>query len=84
MDNKDCRYTNCGYNRHERDVRIGLIDAGARYYTGAKRKSRMGGNPWLGRWLSVDPLGLKYVSLTTYQCAGNNPLMLVAPTGKAL
>ncbi len=48
------------FTGHERNRRIGLLYPGARYYAGAKQKSRMGGNPWLGRWLSVDPLAEEY------------------------
>ncbi|WP_457619165.1 RHS repeat-associated core domain-containing protein [Lutibacter sp.] len=66
----------------QREERTGLIYAGAQYYAGAKRKSRMGGNPWLGRWLSVDPLAEAYYVWSPYSYVVNNPLTIVNPDGK--
>ncbi len=38
-------------------------------------------DPTYGRFLSVDPLWSKYLPLQSYQYAGNNPVMMVDPTG---
>ena len=38
----------------------------------------------LGRWLSVDPLEAKYPSLSTYNFAGDNPIMFIDPDGERL
>jgi RHS repeat-associated protein len=54
----------------ERDEESGLNYHGARYYA-----------PWLARWLSCDPLGLKLCT-TLYVAFGNNPIRYVDPTGR--
>ncbi|EHQ91153.1 SpvB/TcaC N-terminal domain-containing protein [Desulfosporosinus youngiae] len=53
----------------ERDEESGLYYHGARYYA-----------PWLGRWVSCDPLGMSD-GLNLYSYVRNNPLRLIDPTG---
>ncbi|HXR61375.1 MAG TPA: RHS repeat-associated core domain-containing protein, partial [Solirubrobacterales bacterium] len=55
----------------ERDEESGLYYYGARYYA-----------PWLGRWLSVDPEGLKD-GPNPYLYVHANPIAFVDPTGTA-
>ncbi|MEW5744517.1 MAG: SpvB/TcaC N-terminal domain-containing protein [Nitrospirota bacterium] len=55
----------------ERDDETGFSYHGARYYA-----------PWLGRWISPDPAGLKDGS-NLYAATRNNPVRLVDPTGMA-
>lgn len=64
VDRKRFRY--CG---KERDDETGCYYFGARYYA-----------PWLGRWLSCDPLGSDS-GLNQYVYVSNNPIRLVDPTG---
>jgi len=57
------------YTGKERDEESGFYYHGARYYA-----------PWLARWLSVDPIGVKGgINLYTY--AGNSPIVLHDPNG---
>ncbi|KAF5723683.1 hypothetical protein FMUND_1617 [Fusarium mundagurra] len=60
------KYRFAGY---ERDKETGLYYCNARYYT-----------PWLGRWMSPDPLGTKD-GLNLYCYCGNDPVNYVDPTG---
>jgi RHS repeat-associated protein len=55
-----------GFNGKEKDdeTSIGAYDFDARIYD-----SR------LGRWMSIDPLFAKYPDLTSYQFAGNSPII---------
>ncbi len=53
----------------ERDEETGLEYHSARYYL-----------PWLGRWLSCDPIGIKG-GTNVFVYAANNPLMLKDPNG---
>ncbi len=45
-------------------------DFGARIY-----------DPWVGRWLSIDPLGETTPQRTPYNGMGNNPVLSIDPTG---
>lgn len=57
------------YASYERDQETGLYHVGHRYYA-----------PWLGRWISPDPLGIAD-GLNRYAYVGNNPIMFVDPEG---
>ena len=46
---------------------------GARYY-----------DPWLGRWLVVDPRADAYPSLSPYVYVANNPLNATDPDGEGI
>jgi len=59
------------YTGKERDEESGLYYHGARYYA-----------PWLCRWTSVDPIGLKG-GINFYQYANSNPLTYCDPKGTA-
>ncbi|WP_346823346.1 RHS repeat domain-containing protein [Rapidithrix thailandica] len=48
-------------------------DFGARIYDGR-----------IGRWLSRDPLEVKYPMLSTYCFVGNSPIMVIDPNGKEI
>jgi RHS repeat-associated protein len=54
----------------ERDDEIGLYFYGARYYA-----------PWLGRWTSCDPAGVRNENTNVYEYVSNNPLKLYDPNG---
>ncbi len=53
----------------ERDEETGFYDHGARYYA-----------PWLGRWVSSDPIGIND-GPNTYQYSRANPVVMSDPTG---
>jgi RHS repeat-associated protein len=57
------------YNGKERDAETGLYYYGARYYM-----------PWLGRWMSCDPLG-PVDGLNLYTYVSGNPVKHVDATG---
>jgi RHS repeat-associated protein len=57
------------YTSKERDEESGLYYHGARYYA-----------PWLARWTSADPAGLKG-GLNLYNYVTNNPVILHDPQG---
>ncbi len=57
------------YTGMERDEESGLSYHSARYYL-----------PWLGRWLSSDPIGIGDGS-NLYQYVANNPIILIDPDG---
>jgi RHS repeat-associated protein len=57
------------YTGKERDTESGLYYYGARYYA-----------PWLGRWTSCDPIGLKD-GTDLYAYVKNNPIHYSDPTG---
>jgi RHS repeat-associated protein len=63
-------YKRYRYTGMERDDESGLNYHGARYYL-----------PWLGRWLSPDPIGLK-AGLNFYAYTRNNPVMATDQEGK--
>ncbi|WP_158856393.1 SpvB/TcaC N-terminal domain-containing protein [Lunatibacter salilacus] len=57
------------YTGMERDKETGLEYHAARYYL-----------PWLGRWLSADPIGIGD-GVNVYQYVNNNPVILFDPNG---
>ena len=57
------------YTGMERDEETGLEYHSARYYL-----------PWLGRWLSSDPIGVS-AGINFYLFVKNNPIMLQDPSG---
>ena len=59
------------FNSKELDEETGLYYYGARYL-----------NPTNGMWLSVDPLGEKYVGMSPYNYCVGNPVKLVDPDGR--
>ncbi|MBK7682343.1 MAG: hypothetical protein IPJ26_07665 [Bacteroidetes bacterium] len=65
------------FNGKEKDDEVkgvgNSLDFGARIYD-----SR------LGRWLSVDPLQMKYPSLSPYNFVSNNPLLLIDKDGREI
>lgn len=48
-------------------------DFGARLY-----------DPRLGRWLAVDPLAVKYPSISPYAYVADNPIMFIDPDGRVI
>lgn len=57
------------YTGKERDEESGLYYHGARYYT-----------PWLGRWVSCDPIGIRG-AINLYEYCENSPLLLADLSG---
>jgi len=66
-----------GFNGMEADNELkgsgNSYDFGARIYD-----SR------LGRWLAMDPLAMKYPSMSPYNFVGNSPILFVDPNGKEI
>jgi RHS repeat-associated protein len=64
-----------GFNGKEKDDEVkgsgNHIDFGARGY-----------DPRKGRWLSVDPLAMKYPQLSPFNFVGNMPIIAVDPDGR--
>lgn len=60
------------FTGHEFDSETTYDYHGARYY-----------NRELGRYMSVDPLAMKFFGWSTYNYVMGNPIMLIDPTGKA-
>ncbi len=56
------------YSGKERDDETGLYYYGARYYA-----------PWMGRWMSADPI--KKTSLSSYMFNNNNPICFIDTNG---
>ncbi len=66
-----------GFNGMEKDGEIkgsgNHVDFGARGY-----------DPRLGRWLSVDPLQMKYPRINPYNAIDNNPILFIDPDGRRI
>lgn len=60
-----------GFNGKELDKETGTLDFGNRIY-----------NPDLARWLSEDPLQVKYPNLSPYSFVANKPIIAIDPDGK--
>ncbi len=60
------------YTGKERDDESGLYYHGARYYA-----------PWLGRWISCDPIGIQD-DIDLYKYAKNNPTKYIDTTGNTI
>jgi RHS repeat-associated protein len=58
------------YSGKERDEESGLYYHKARYYA-----------PWLGKWLSCDPMQEEYADYTPYNYSLNNPVVFSDPDG---
>lgn len=67
------RYRFSGKEEQTTGPESGLLDFGARMY-----------NPTLGRWMAIDPLAEKYVSLSPYVYCANSPIMIIDPDGRKL
>lgn len=59
------------YVSKERDTETGLDYLGARYYA-----------PWLGRFISTDPLASKHANESSYVYVSNSPVVYVDPDGR--
>ena len=58
------------FNAKEFDEETGMYYYGARYY-----------EPRLSLWMSVDPLQEKYLNISTYCYAANNPIKFIDSDG---
>ncbi len=64
-----------GFNGMERDEEV--KGAGNSYDFGARMQ-----DPRLGRFLSIDPLQIKYPSMSSYSAFANNPIIFIDPDGR--
>jgi len=69
---KEIKLKEYRYTGKERDDSTGLYYYGARYYA-----------PWLGRWMSADPLGAEGSGLNMYWFASGNPINRIDLDGMA-
>ena len=76
-----------GFTGKERDVKTGY-DYGVYPAEGRRRRPKSGSARYydsrIGRWLSVDPMGVKYANLSLYSYTADNPIILVDPNGSDL
>ena len=65
--------TDVKFTGHElnQEGQLGIYHAGARLY-----------DPAVGRFMSIDPMNIKYFSTTPYHYVLNNPLRFIDPTGQ--
>ena len=68
--NREVSLRDYRYCSKERDDGTGLYAFGHRYYA-----------PWMGRWLSPDPLGADGDGINLYQYVHGNPVTLTDPSG---
>ena len=61
------------FNGKERDEETGLYYYGARYY-----------DPWSAVWSGVDPMWVKYPTLSPFVYCANNPVIYIDPDGKKI
>jgi RHS repeat-associated protein len=59
-----------GFSGHEHLDEFHLINMNARLY-----------DPWLGQFISPDPLAAQYPGVSPYSYCGNNPINRIDPTG---
>jgi RHS repeat-associated protein len=64
-------------NAKEKDDEI--VGSGNNYDFGARHYDSR-----LGRWLSVDPLAIKYPHMSPHNFTGNNPISNVDPDGRSI
>ena len=67
-----------GFNGMQKDDEIKDLE-GSSYDFGARMY-----DPRLGRWLSIDPLAMKYPELSPYNFVANSPLQYVDPDGREI
>src|SRR5690554_4472775 len=59
-----------GGKEYQEEFDVNTYDFGARNY-----------DPALGRWMNVDPLAEKYLSISPYSFTANNPVFFIDPDG---
>ncbi|MCO6432680.1 DNRLRE domain-containing protein [Nitrosomonas nitrosa] len=90
-------YDPWGYTLAGRSLATSLLtlqNAGKNKFTGKEWDDEYGLNwfdsifrdydPQIGRWLSVDPLAMKYPSLSPYNYAANNPIIFIDANGDTI